>query len=87
MSEEKIIYVGNKPAVKYAAAAAAEFENGASEVFIKARGRAISKAVDAAEISINRFLEGVRVKEVKISTEEIENRNVSAIQILLSKME
>ena len=87
MSEDNVVYVGTKPAVKYAAAVAAEFENGASEVFLKARGRAISKAVDAAEISINRFLENVEVKEVKISTEEIENKNVSAIQILLSKVE
>lgn len=87
MEEENVIYVGNKPAIKYAAAVAAEFENGANEVFLKARGRAISKAVDAAEISINRFLEGVEVKDVKISTEEIENRNVSSIQILLSKVQ
>ena len=86
MSEEKIIYVGMKSAVKYAAAAAAEFENGANEVFIKARGRAISRAVDAAEICVNRFVEGIEVKEVTISTEEIENKNISSIQILLSKV-
>ena len=84
--QENIIYVGTKPAVKYAAAAAAEFENGADEVFLKARGRAISRAVDAAEITVNRFLEGVEVKDVKISTEELENRNVSSIEILLSKV-
>ena len=85
--EENVIYVGNKPAIKYAAAVAAEFENGANDVFIKARGRAISRAVDAAEISINRFLEGaVEVKEVKISTENIENKNISSIQIHLSKV-
>ncbi len=84
--QENIIYVGTKPAVKYAAAAAAEFENGANEVFLKARGRAISRAVDAAEITVNRFLEGVEVKDVKISTEELENRNVSSIEILLSKV-
>lgn len=83
--EQNVIYVGNKPAVKYAAAVAAEFENGANEVFIKARGRAISTAVDAAQISINRFLTGIEVKNVEISTEEIENRNVSSIQILLTK--
>jgi len=86
MNEEKIIYVGTKPAVKYAAAVAAEFENGADEVFLRARGRAISRAVDAAQISINRFLQNVEVKEVKISTEKIEDRNVSAIEILLSKV-
>jgi len=86
MNEEKIIYVGTKPAAKYAAAVAAEFENGADEVFLRARGRAISRAVDAAQISINRFLQNVEVKEVKISTEKIEDRNVSAIEILLSKV-
>lgn len=79
------VYVGDKPAIRYATAVAMEFENGADEVCIKARGRAISTAVDACQISVNKFLEGVEIKDVKIFTEEMEDRNVSAIEILLSK--
>ncbi len=85
MESEAVIYIGNKAPIKYATAVVTEFEKGANEVTIKARGRAISTAVDACQISINKFLEGVEIKDVKIFTEEMEDRNVSAIEILLAK--
>ncbi len=60
------------------------------EVTLKARGRAISRAVDVAEIVKNRFLTDVEVGNINISTEEILNNegsssNVSAIEILHSR--
>ncbi len=83
---QSVIYIGNKAPVKYATAVATEFNKGADEVLIKARGRAISTAVDACQISMNKFLEGIEIKDIKIFTEEIENRNVSAIEILLGRI-
>jgi len=83
---QSVIYVGNKAPIKYATAVATEFEKGAEEVLIKARGRAISTAVDACQISMNKFLEGIEIKDVKIFTEELENKNVSAIEILLGRI-
>jgi DNA-binding protein len=61
-------------------------------VALKARGRAISRAVDVAEVTRNRYLNGVRVESIDIMTEELDShdgdtRNVSAITILLRNEE
>ena len=82
----QIIYVGNKAPIRYATAVATEFEKGAEEVLVKARGRAISTAVDPCQITLNKFLKDIEIKDIKIFTEELENRNVSAIEILLGRI-
>ena len=48
--DENTIYVGNKPPMSYVLAVVTQFNGGSDEVIIKARGRAISRAVDTAEI-------------------------------------
>jgi DNA-binding protein len=88
--EENIVYVGNKAPMSYVIAVITEFEQGAERVTLKARGRAISRAVDAAEITRNRFMEDVTVENISIDTEEIESeeggtRNVSSMEIVLTK--
>jgi DNA-binding protein len=54
-----------------------------------ARGRAISKAVDVAEVSRSRFLQDLKVLGIQISTETLNTdrgeTNVSAIEITLGK--
>jgi len=86
--KENTVFVGNKPVMNYVLAVVTQFNNGASEVAIKARGKAISRAVDTAEISLNRFLEGVTKKDILISTEVIDTdsgkTNVSSIEIVLA---
>jgi archaea-specific DNA-binding protein len=86
--KENTVFVGNKPVMNYVLAVVTQFNNGADEVAIKARGKAISRAVDTAEISLNRFLEGVTKKEIIISTEVIDTdtgkTNVSSIEIVLA---
>jgi len=66
-----------------------QFNSGAKEVKIMARGRAISRAVDVAEVSRSRFLPDVAVKSISISTETLNTEkgetNVSAIEIILGK--
>ena len=58
------VYVGNtKPVTAYVLAAMSVL-NGASEVVLKARGRAISRAVDVAEVLRNRYVQGLVVKEI-----------------------
>jgi len=89
-TDENVIYVGNKPPMSYVLAVVTQFQgSGSEEVIIKARGRAISRAVDAAEITRNRFVKDATVKEIKISTESITNKegrtsNVSSIEICLT---
>ena len=89
MIEDNVIYVGNKPIMNYVLAVITQFDRGASEVVIKARGRAISVAVDVAEIVRKRFLEDVEVKDVKIDTEIVKTENgekgISSIEIYLSR--
>lgn len=90
MAEENIVYIGNKPVMNYVLAVVTQMNIGVTEVILKARGRAISRAVDVAEIVRNRFISDVDVKSIDISTEEIvgnegTSSNVSAIEIRLSK--
>jgi len=86
---ENTIFVGNKPPMSYVLAVVTQFNGGSDEVVIKARGRAISRAVDAAEITRNRFVTNAKIKDIKIGTESITNEegrnsNVSSIEISLS---
>jgi DNA-binding protein len=89
MQTDNTVFVGNKPVMNYVLAVVTQFNNGADLVAIKARGKAISRAVDTAEISLNRFLEGIGKKEISTATEEIETdtgrTNVSSIEIILTR--
>ncbi len=76
--------------MSYVLACVTQFNDGKPEVILKARGRAISHAVDVAEIVRNKFLKDTEIKDVKITTEEVtseqgEKLNVSAIEIVLGK--
>lgn len=76
--------------MNYVLATVMQFNQGSDEVTVKARGRAISKAVDVAEIARRRFLEGaIEVKDIKIGTDTLGGqdalRNVSTIEITLRK--
>ncbi len=87
---ENEIYVGKKPSMSYVLAVITQFTNGQREVNIKARGRAISKAVDVAEVVRRRFVQEARIKNIEIGTEERELQdgkkvNVSTITITLAK--
>jgi DNA-binding protein len=89
MIKDNTVFVGNKPVMNYVLAVVTQFNNGAEEVAIKARGKAISRAVDTAEIALNRFLENVNKKEIFTSTEMIDTdtgkTNVSSIEIILAQ--
>ncbi|MDT8358387.1 MAG: DNA-binding protein Alba [Methanomicrobiaceae archaeon] len=88
MLKDNTVFVGNKPVMNYVLAVVTQFNNGANEVAIKARGKAISRAVDTAEIALNRFLDNVDKRQIMTSTETIDTdsgrTNVSSIEILLS---
>jgi DNA-binding protein len=91
MAEENTVFVGNKPVMNYVLAIATQFNDGSPKVVVKARGRAISRAVDVAEITRHRFVTDVKVESIKIDTETLDGRegggktNVSSIEILLAK--
>ena len=87
--DENTIFVGSKPPMSYVLAVVTQFNSiGSDGVSIKARGRAISRAVDIAEIVKNRFMKNVTVKDIITSTELMTNEegrssNVSSIEINL----
>lgn len=90
--ENNTIFVGSKPVMNYVLAVVTQFNEGSKCVLLRARGKAISRAVDAAEIVRNRFVPKSDVTDIQISTEEIENfngekTNVSIIEILIEKSE
>jgi DNA-binding protein len=91
MSEDNIIYIGRKPPMSYVTAVLRSFNSeGNDEVLLKARGQAISNAVDVAEITRNNFIEEIKSPEIEITTEELPDREggtrgVSSITITLKK--
>jgi DNA-binding protein len=89
MIKDNTVFIGNKPVMNYVLAVVTQFNNGADEVSIKARGKAISRAVDTAEIALNRFLDNVNKKDIITSTEIIDTdsgkTNVSSIEIILAQ--
>jgi DNA-binding protein len=87
-----VVYVGRKPLMNYALAVVTGFNvSGAEEVTLKARGSAISRAVDVAEVVRRRFLGGVEIDKIEIGSEEIRieemnrTRTVSTMEITLTR--
>ena len=72
-AESNVVFVGKKPAMSYVLACVTQFNDGREEVILRARGRAISHAVDVAEIVKNKFLTNAEIKNVTIGTEVLES--------------
>jgi DNA-binding protein len=89
-SDQNIIYIGRKPVMSYVLAVITYFNTpDAKEVVLKARGRAITTAVDVAEITRRRFMDKIKVTKIDIGTEEMtgedeRTRAVSTMEITLS---
>jgi DNA-binding protein len=86
--EANSVFVGRRPTMNYVMATMMILNKG-EECTVKARGRAISHAVDVCEILRNRFLKGTEYKDIKLSTEQLEgengqSNNVSSIEIVLA---
>ena len=88
------ILIGKKPVMAYVTAFMMHFTGGANTLTVKARGRAISTAVDVVEVARRRFFAGkLTVKNIAIGTETIQSfeggdtRNVSTIEIKVEKTE
>ncbi len=87
-SSDNTVFIGKKPTMNYVLAVVTQFNNGNRRVNVKARGRAISRAVDVALIAQRRFLPQVEIGGIEVMTEEVavdddERTNVSSIEIVL----
>ena len=82
--DDSKVFIGKKKSMNYVMAAMLVLNE--QPVTLLARGRSISRAVDVAEIVINKFVSGSSYGEIKIDTETITNTdgtnsNVSSIEI------
>lgn len=87
---ESVVLIGRKPVMNYVVACLTFFNSGEKEVTVKARGRAISTAVDTIELLRRAFVKGLGIKNIKIGTEEMlredgQKSNVSTIEITVGK--
>jgi len=90
LEQGNVVYIGRKPVMAYCLAVMTALKSEGSEVTLMARGRAISKAVDVAEVVRNQFVSGLVVRDISIGTEHLETedgspRNISNIAISLVK--
>ncbi|MGC8610486.1 MAG: DNA-binding protein Alba [Thermoplasmata archaeon] len=90
-TEENVVFIGKKPTMNYVIAVVTQFNNGAKSVVLKARGKAIKKAVDVEEVVRNRFLSNLNINysvalnTEKIKTDDGKESNVSSIEITLKR--
>jgi DNA-binding protein len=87
---ESVVFVGQKPVKNYVIACITRFSSGSQRVVVKARGRAICRAVDAVELLRRAFLKDLQLEGISIRTEELTREdgrktNVSTVEITLAK--
>ncbi len=91
VASTKVVFVGNKPPMNYVTAILTGLAASSTKsIILKARGQAITTAVDAAEITRRRFMKNLKVESIAIGTEamppregETKPRMVSTIEIKL----
>ncbi len=82
-----VIFVGNKPPMSYVLAIITAFSGPLKEITLKARGQAITTAVDCAEIARNRFIKDLKVTKIGIGTVEMPPREGETRSRMVSTME
>ena len=90
---DNVVLIGKKPVMNYVTACITFFNSGEKQVIVKARGRAICRAVDTIELLRRAFVKDLEIKRIEINTEELvrteggQKSNVSTIEIAVSKAE
>ena len=90
LSNDNVVLIGKKPVMNYVTACITFFNSGEKQVIVKARGRAISRAVDTVELLRRAFVKDLEINFIRIDTEELfkvegEKSNVSTIEIVVAK--
>ena len=90
LKEPNTVFIGRKPVMNYVLAVMTVLGSSETkEVTLKARGQAITTAVDVAEITRRRFVENMTITKIGLGTEELPlqeggTRSVSTIEITLA---
>jgi DNA-binding protein len=91
--KDNVVLIGKKPLMNYVTACITFFNSGEKQVIVKARGRAICKAVDTVELLRRAFVKDLEIESININTEELDRAesgqksNISTIEITVSKAE
>ena len=89
-SAVKTVVVGLKPLMNYVVACLTLFNEGEETILIRARGKHISKAVEAVTLLRNTFVPKLRVVKAMTKTDKLTRRDgkpalVSVLEIQVSK--
>ena len=86
--DTRVIFIGNKPVMNYVLSIVTLMNKDVKRISIKARGKAINRAVDVAEVVRHKFVTKTQIEDILINTEELfredgSSSNVSTIDIIL----
>jgi DNA-binding protein len=89
-ADDNVVFIGQKPVMSYVLACLTLLNSGTNKIVVKARGRAIPRAVDTVEVLRRSFAQGLQLESIRLSTEEVERTEgqksrVSAIEIAVTK--
>jgi DNA-binding protein len=89
-TNDNTVLIGRKPVMNYVVACMTFFNSGAKRIVVKARGRAISRAVDTVELLRRAFMKDLQLHKIALGTEEVtrsegQRSNVSTIEITVTK--
>jgi DNA-binding protein len=92
MSQQNLVRIGKKPVMNYVTACVTLFNSGNGEVMVRARGKAIEKAIDTVQMLKHGFLKDVIIEKIDLGSEEVTRfngtrGNISIIEITLSREE
>ena len=92
MSQQNLVRIGKKPVMNYVTACVTLFNSGNEEVMVRARGKAIEKAIDTVQMLRHGFLKDVIIKNINLGSEDVTRfngtrGNISIIEIILSREE
>lgn len=90
MEQANLVRIGKKPIMNYVVACVTLFNSGAEEVMVRARGQAITRAVETVLMLRNSFIKDLEIAEIRIGSEEVTRLDgtrgsISTIEIMLEK--
>lgn len=89
VTEDNIVRIGKKPSMNYVSACVTLFNTDNDQIIVRARGKAITKAVDVVEMLRRSFIKQLKVKSINLGSDEIiidgKDVKISIIEIILEK--
>jgi DNA-binding protein len=87
---ENVVLIGKKPTMNYVVACLTLFNSGKAPVVVRARGMAISRAIDTVQLLGKAFVKNLEIKDINIGTQEFMKEDdvlssSSTIEITINK--